>query len=188
MKLYPSHGRHGGCVRQGFTLIEVMITTFAAAMLLGAVVALTVFTSRNFYMIGNYADMDSKSRATIDLMAKDIRNSTGLMATNANYLLFTNSSAGTYTKMTYNPNARTVSITKTGQPQTVYLTGCDRWTYSLYNRAPNITSTNIAFYATSDLNQVKLVNLSWTCSRNVIGSKLNTEIVLTAQVVLRNKQ
>jgi hypothetical protein len=88
--------------------------------------------------------------------------------------------------MVYDPSARTVSITKAGQTR-LYLTGCDKWSYALYSRVPDINSNNITFYSTTDLNQVQLINLTWTCSRNVIGSKLNTEIVLTAQVVLRNK-
>ncbi len=34
----------------------------------------------------------------------------------------------------------------------------------------------------------KLINMSWKCSRTILGSKMNTESVQTAQVVLRNKQ
>ena len=187
MNLRPFHpsvrGQHS---RLGFTLVELAITTFAAAILFGAVVALGVYTSKNFYMVGNYVNMDTASRNTIDLMSKEIRNASGLVATGPSYLLFTNVSNHTSTKMAYDAAARTVSITKAGQTR-VYLTGCDKWSYSLYSRVPNITATNITFYSTSDLNQVQLVNLTWTCSRSVIGSKLNTEIVLTAQVVLRNK-
>jgi hypothetical protein len=39
-----------------------------------------------------------------------------------------------------------------------------------------------------DLSVCKLINMTWKCSRTVLGSKLNTESVQTAQVVLRNKQ
>lgn len=186
MNSRPSNGSIAGRFHQGFTILELALTTFVAAILFAAVVALTVFTAKNFFMVGNYVDMDSKSRNTIDLMSKEIRNASGLIDDTPTYLLFTNVSNHTSTKMSYDPSARTVSITKSGQTR-VYLTGCDSWSYSLYNRVPDITSNNIAFYPTTDLNQVQLINLTWTCSRNVVGSKLNTEIVLTAQVVLRNK-
>ena len=39
-----------------------------------------------------------------------------------------------------------------------------------------------------DLSTCKLINMTRKCSRTILGSKLNTESVQTAQVVLRNKQ
>lgn len=174
----------------GYTLLEMMVAMFAGFLLIAAVVALTIFTSRAFVMIGNYTDMDSASRNAIDVVSREIRNASDLLAYSTNdpsYLLFTNASAGTATKIIYNTDDRTLTVEKTGQATRTYLTQCDKWGFSLYNRVPIITSTNVTFYSTTDLNQVKLINLSWTCSRSVLGSKMNTEIVLTAQVVLRNK-
>lgn len=174
----------------GFSLIEMMVAVAASVVLITAVVLLTIFTSRTFYMTGNYVDMDSKSRNAIDIMSREIRNSSALLAygtSNPAYLLFTNATAGTATTITYDSTARTLSMAKTGQATRIYLTGCDQWNFSLYNRVPNITSANVSFYSATNLAQVKLVNLSWTCSRKVMGSKLNTETVLTAQIVLRNK-
>lgn len=180
--------RSGG--RAGFTLVELAITTFAASVLILAVVLLAVFTSRMFMMMGNYTEMNGDSRVAIDKISREIRNSSNLLATSTNnpsYLLFTNATAGSWTKITYYPTKQTVTMAKTGQPERTYLTGCDAWKFSLYNKVPIVTSTNVTFYPTSDLNQVKLINLTWTCSRQVMGSKLNTEIVITAQVALRNK-
>jgi hypothetical protein len=190
MKLPLFHPLSRKTSRSGYTLLEMMLAIFVGTLLIGVVVALGIFTSRTFFMVGNYVDMDSKSRNTIDVMSKEIRNSSALIAigtSNPTFLLFTNATAGTTTKLSYDATAHAVTLTKTGQAARTYLTDCDAWSYSLYNRVPNITSTNITFFATTDLNQVKLVNLSWTCSRKVLGSKLNTEIVLTAQIVLRNK-
>ena len=151
---------------------------------------MTIFTSKTFCITGNYADLDAKSRNTIDVISKEIRNSSALIAVasaNPFSLTFTNATAGTATTIIYDATARTLTMQKTGQATRTYLTECDRWNYSLYNRAPYMTNNNVVFYPTTDLKQVKLVNLSWTCSRKVLGSKLTTETVLTAQIVLRNK-
>lgn len=174
----------------GYTLLELVIALFAAFLLAGAVVALTIFTAKAFAMIGNYADMDAASRNAIDTISREIRDASDLLAystNNPSYLLFTNATAGTATKVIYNADDRTVTVQKTGEGTRTFLTQCDSWDFSLYNRVPIISATNVTFYTTTALNQVKLINLSWTCSRSVLGSKLNTEIVLTAQVVMRNK-
>lgn len=191
MKLPGSqHVRVRRPVRPGYTLVEMMVAILAAALLIAAVVALTIFSSKAFIMIGNYTDMDSASRNAIDVISREIRDASDLLAystNNPSYLLFTNATAGTATKIIYDADARTLTMQKTGEPTRTYLTQCDKWSFSLYNRVPIISPTNITFYSTSDLKQVKLINMSWTCSRTVLGSKLNTEIVITAQVVLRNK-
>jgi hypothetical protein len=84
-------------------------------------------------------------------------------------------------------DASTLSLEKTGLAPMVVLTGCDRWKVWLYNRAPNINSTNLSFNPATSLANCKLVNMSWKCSRTILGSKINTESVQTAQIVLRNK-
>lgn len=173
--------------RGAFTLLELMMAVFVAFLLTGAVISLIIFTARSFVMIGNYTDMDSASRNAIDVVSREIRDSSDLLDYGSNFLYFTNATAGTATRITYDPNNRTLTVQKTGEGTRTYLTQCDKWGYSLYNRVPIITSNNVEFYPTTDKKQVKLINLSWTCSRPVLGSKLNTEIVLTAQVVMRNK-
>lgn len=189
MKITASNHPGRVAARAGFTILELTIAMFVGAILIASVVMLTVFTSRTFAMMGNYVDMNSDSRNAVDAMSREIRNASNLLAvgTNPPSLLFTNATGGYATQISYDPGARTVTMTKSGQGQVVYLTGCDNWNYSLYNKVPIVGATNITFYTTASLNQVKVINLSWTCSRDILGSKLNTEIVITAQVVLRNK-
>lgn len=190
MKFFSAHNAAPRTFKTGFTMIEMLVAMAVGLTLIAAVVSLTIFTSRTFRITGNYADMDSKSRNTIDMLSREIRNSSALIAVvtaNPVSLTFTNASSGTTTKITYDATARTLAMKKTGQATRICLTECDQWNYSLYNRVPNITNNDVFFYSTTNLNQVKLVNLSWTCSRKVLGSKLNTETVLTAQIVLRNK-
>jgi len=96
--------------------------------------------------------------------------------------------------ITYNSNSGTLALEKTGEQTQALLTGCDSFSFQLYNRYPDITKTNLSFYVSTnivngqlDKRFCKIIDMNWKCSRSILGSKLNTEIVQTAQVVLRNQ-
>lgn len=177
-------------------MIELSVATGCAAILFISILVLTVFTARTYSMVTNYVEMDAKSRNTIDTISREIRDSTALLAfstNNPSYLLFTNATAQKLVRIEYNANTGMVTYQETGSSIKTNLVQCDKWGFELYSRYPDITSTNISFYPCTNSSGVldpsfcKLVNLSWTCSRKILSSKLNTESVLTAQIVLRNK-
>ena len=160
---------------------------------------LTVYGARTFVALGNYVDLDEQSRNAVDIIGREIRNSSAVVGFQTNLpilsLTLTNESAATSVTLTYNQNNRTLTMAKTGQSIVTNLTQCDQWNFALYDRAPNTNtfSTNIIFYPSTNGNgqidptYCKLVNMSWKCSRTILGAKLTTESVQTAQIVLRNK-
>lgn len=175
----------------GFTLVEAMIATALGTLVMAVVAALSIYSARTFNAMSNYVDLDVHSRNALDVIGREVRNSTAVVdcRTNVavNYIVLTNTDSATFVKITWDTNAATLTLDKTGQPTQTLLTGCDRWKVWLYNRAPTLTSTNISFNLATNLASCKLVNMSWKCSRLILGSKLNTESVQTAQIVLRNK-
>ena len=179
------------------TLLEIMIALGISSMLLTVAGSLYLFGTRSFACMGNYVDLDAKSRKAVDLMSRDIREATQVTAFQAGETLkkltVTNAFAGTGTTYIWSASPRTLVCQKNGQPDQVYLTGCDVWDFELYQRTPQRGGGYVFVPATNapgvyDVSLCKLVNMSWKCSRTIIGSKLNTESVQTAQVVLRNKQ
>lgn len=181
---------------QGFTLMETMIVMGLAGLVLALVMATYNYSGTTFVAMGNYSDLDRKSRAALDLLSREIRNSsalTGYSTGNPKTLTFTNATSHKQIVISFDSNARTLSLTKTGQGTQTLLTSCDQWNYSLYGKYPVITSSNITFNGatngagTVDVNYCKLVNMTWKCSRTIFGSKRNTESIQTAQIVLRNK-
>jgi prepilin-type N-terminal cleavage/methylation domain-containing protein len=180
----------------GFTLVEMMVAVAAGLLLIGAVVSLGIFTSRSFYMMGNYTNLDAESRNAVDILGREIRNSSQLTSYgtgNPAFLQLNNASAGTSDIIVYNSTLRTLVLytinnsTSTVVLNKTLLTNCDIFNFSIYNRAPNVTSTNITFYAATNASACKVINFSWKCSRTIFGTKLNTESVQTAQINLRNK-
>jgi hypothetical protein len=66
------------------------------------------------------------------------------------------------------------------------LTQCDTLNFNIYQR--NTTNGTYDQYPTSvEASNCKVVQVSWTCSRTITGTKLNTETVQSTKIVIRNQ-
>lgn len=179
---------------RGFTLVEMLVATAVGVLALAMIMGAFNFSGTNFAAMGNYSDLDRKSRQALDLLSREIRNSSAVISPcTSSVLTLTNATQQAKITLTYDANARTLTMAKTGYATQTLLSQCDQWSYSLYSKAPNLVSTNILFYGATngagsvDLTVAKLINMKWKCSRTIFGSKRNTETIQTAQLVLRNK-
>lgn len=192
MKLHVRQATRRRKLIIGFTMVEMLVSVGLGTILLSGVMILYINGIRSFVAMGNYQNLDAKSCNTLDVLSREIRNSTVLLSyVPSQSLTLSNASArnglGQINIITYNPTARTLVLKRTGQSDLTNLTECDRWSFAIYNRVPITSSTNISFNAATNATDCKLINMSWKCSRTVLGTKLNTESVQTAQIVLRNK-
>jgi hypothetical protein len=172
------------------TLTEMMVALGLGSMIVTVVVVLFLFGLRSFAGLGNYASLSGQSRLALDRMSQEIREAAQVIAANTNlpvkFLTVSNNveSPPVIVTYTWDSTAGTLTCDKTGEATRTNLTGCDEWSFSLYQRSP---TNNWTFYPTTDPGQCKLISMSWKCSRTILGQKINTEDMLTAQVVLRNK-
>jgi prepilin-type N-terminal cleavage/methylation domain-containing protein len=175
----------------GFTLVEMLVALGLGLVVSAIAASLSVYSAQTFSAMSNYVDLDLHSRNALDVIGRELRQATAVIdwKTNSNsqWVTLTNSDAGKTIKVTWRRNSATLVMEKTGESDKTFLTGCDDWQVSIFTRAPNVSSTNLSFNAAPDLPSAKLINMSWKCSRTILGSKLNTESVQTAQIVLRNK-
>jgi prepilin-type N-terminal cleavage/methylation domain-containing protein len=179
----------------GFTLVEMMISVVISVFVIACIVTLAIISAQNFAATSNYVQMDAQSRNALDRASREIRSATALMSFSTNYpqfLLLTNAYKGTSTTIFYSNNC--IVMRKTGWADQTLLTGCDGFSFQLFSRSPLIINNNISFYNSTnpttgnvDQNYCKVINLGWKCSRTIIGSKLSTEVVQSAQVILRNQ-
>lgn len=179
----------------GISLIEVLVAMGIGSLVLAAVSSLTMYAAKATTAMANYTDLDTKSRYALDVISREIRQASSVLSFQTNLsLTLTNASQNAIVTLTYDPNARTVVMSKTGQADLTALSECDRWNFSLYQRTPYITATNVLYYPATntagvlDVRLCKLINLSWKCSRTIFAQKVNTESVQAAQIVLRSKQ
>ena len=57
----------------GFTLVEVLLATAVAAIILGAILTTYVFSVRAFKSISTYSNLHSKQRRAIEMFVRDVR-------------------------------------------------------------------------------------------------------------------
>ena len=167
----------------GATLVETLMTVGIAGILLAVLASLTMFSGRSFLAFFNYADLNDKNRLTMDTMTRDLRECNRVTACTASRLDIQDADGTTIT-YNYSQGAGTLTRTQNGVSRTL-VTGCDTLTFNLGTRNP--IGGTFAVVSTADVNLAKVVNVSWNCSRTILGIRANTESVQTARIVIRKQ-
>jgi len=174
---------------RALTLVELLVATAISGVLIAAVMSLTFYSARSFAAMANYVDLDNCSRNALDVMSREIRQADCLVSGDDHQLVFRHTNPGngaTFTiGYTYNPDTRVLARLQQGGPRTVLLDECDFLKFSIYQRNP--IGGTYDQYSTANPATCKLVQLSWICSRNILGKKANTESVQSAKVVIRKQ-
>jgi len=181
MNLRPLPIAQGKKNRSGLTVLEMLVAGSVASLVFAATAMLWVFSARSFVALGNYNDLDKASRNTLDIMSRDIRQTRALTAFTASSLTFLDYDS-TPLRYIYNAGKRTLTREK-GTQSTVLLSQCDYLNFDISQRNP---SNNFGFYPATNAALAKLIDVSWKCSRTILGAKINTESVQTAKIVIRN--
>ena len=168
--------------RAGFTLVEVMVASALGVLALAIVVALSWFSSRSFAAIANYVDLDQASQFALDKMSREIRQAQELRSFSDTSLTFADVDYNPLSFI-YDPETRTLVRVSGGQTNTL-LQGCDFLQFSKYQHTA--ISNTFDAYDPAFVTNTKLVQVTWTCSRKILGAKVNTESVQSAKIALRN--
>ena len=167
--------------RSGFTLAELAVASGLGVLVFAAVAIGMVFSSRSFLALGNYEELNSASRNALDTMTREIRQTKALTAYATNQLTFTDYD-GVALTYAWDPASGKLTRQKAGAT-TVLLKQCDYLTFGVSQRNP---SNNFNFYPAQSVSTVKLIDVSWISSRQIMQQKVNTESVQTAKIVIRN--
>ena len=174
------------------TLVELQIASAIAVVLFSAVMALAFYTARSFAAFTNYVDLDANSRNALDLMSSEIRQADLVTAATSTNLTFQTTDPATLAQHTikyaYDAGKKEVSRVFDGGQPDVLLTECSFLQFATFQRNTTPSFDN-AFVpvATSQPNLCKVVQLTWICSRKILGKSSNTESVQSAKVVIRKK-
>ena len=141
------------------------------------------FSNRSFASLTNYLELDQKTQMALDKMSREIRQVNSLTAYASTNLTFQDFDGGTLS-YTYDPNQQILTRTKDSTSETL-LTGCDSLQFSIFQRNPS--NDTFQPYSTTNVADTKLVELTWNCSRTIFGSKVNTESMQSAKIVIRRK-
>jgi hypothetical protein len=168
----------------GLALVEMLVGIGIAGVAVMALSSLTSYTARSFAAMLNYADLDKASRNALDLMSQQIRQTNKLTEGDATHLVFEDYDGKSLT-YTYSSTARTLTRSKTGEANKILLRNCDELVFSLFQRNPMSGSYDV--YPTATPATCKLVQLRWTCSRDLLKAKVNTESVQSSKIVIRKQ-
>jgi prepilin-type N-terminal cleavage/methylation domain-containing protein len=167
---------------RAMTLIELMVATAIGTIVMTAVAALSIYTARSFSALMNYVDLDAQSRKTLDQMTWKMRHVSAVRSFDTNNVSFTYMGTGTLS-YAYAPRTKELTETWNGR-SSVLLKECDTLKFSAFQRTT--ASGTFDQTATTDTNLIKEIQVSWSCSRKILGSLVNSESVQSAKIVLRN--
>jgi hypothetical protein len=166
----------------GMTLLEMMVVVFIASFFIIGVLDFTIITfNQGIFATSNYADLNAKSRRTLDYLSRDIRDAKGLVSFATNSITLTNLDG---TQFSYTWDGSNAVIRTYGGVTSLMMTNCDYLNFNIYQRNPTNNFTFVS--TTASPGQTKLIDVSWRCSRKYLGQKVNTESVQTARIVIRN--
>ena len=165
-----------------FTLVELMVAAALGLIALTAVGMLSWFSSRSFAAIANYVALDQTSQLALDKLSREVRQARRLVdysETSLNLIDFDNNRL----QFVYDPDARTLVRVSAGETN-LLLTGCDFLQFTNFQRTPNSNTFDAAQagYVTNS----KVIQVTWSCSRKILGAKVNTESIQSAKITFRN--
>ena len=169
--------------RAGLTLIELLVGVGLGSIVLMSVASFSLYSGRSIASMANYADLESRSRLALDRMSQEIRQTKGLTDSTSTSVTLKDSD-GVALSYVYDPSAKTLVRLKNGQRR-VLLEGCGYLKFDVYQRTPIGGSYDM--YLAASPATAKLIQVTWGCSRSILGTKLNTEIVQSARIVIRKR-
>jgi len=192
--------RPRGRAQSAFTLIEMVVATAVASIVFLAVASMTIYSSRSFCSLLNYTDLDQYSRMALDLMVRDIRSSDGLAYagnavtdTNGNIIgygqIILNNSGGS-SNLSYTFDSASGGLWRTngvpgaaGTLVSTNLIQCSNLVFSTYS--DRTTNGTFDQFPETNAPNVRMIKVNWTCTRTILGQKMNTESVQSAKIVFR---
>jgi hypothetical protein len=171
--------------RTAFALVEVIIAAGITTLLVLVICSFAVFSSHSFAALFNYVDLDDVNRVAMDRITRDVRQANRVTAATTTSLTLEDADGASEITYIYNPTDRTLTRKRTAGPREEILRECDRLVFTLGQRNPKGGTFDV--YNPSSMDIVKVVNVSWMCSRTILGRKANTESVQTARIVIRKQ-
>jgi Tfp pilus assembly protein PilW len=167
----------------GATLVEALIAIGVTGLIMLALASISMVSGRSFVAFANYVDLDSDNRIAMDTLTRDLRECNQVSGFSTNQLVIEGMDGFSITYQ-FNSGPRTRTRTRNGVVKTL-LTECDTLTFNIAQRNPVNGSYDV--YPTATPGTAKVVNVSWNCSRTILGHKANTENVQTARIVIRRQ-
>ena len=165
----------------GITLVEYVMAVAIGTLVVLALVPISIYTATSLASLANWADMNTASVTAVDQLTTDIRRATQVSSFNSNKVVLEFPS-GPSVHYEYKQPQGTLTRKQQGKDR-VLLTGCKDLTFSIFQRTP-ITGTYDQYPAATNT-ETKVIAVSWSAARKLIGARSNQDQTYSAKVVLR---
>ena len=165
-----------------FTLPELSIAAGLGLLALLVVAVLAFYTSRSFVAITNYVSLDQHSQTALDKMSKEIRQAHRLTAFSPTSVTVQDVNNNPV-QFAYDAPARRLVRVSAGVTN-AYLTDCDSLNFGMFQHT--VMSNSFDCYDPAYVTNAKVIQVTWVCSRTILGAKANSESVQSAKIALRN--
>jgi len=165
----------------GYTVLELVFGMGIGALILTVVVAMSMSTAINFACLAKYSDLDSTGINAMNQLSRDIREANGMTAISTNFITLVTDSG---VPLTYSYSSTNRTLTRIqGANSKIILPGCDSLKFLCYQRTP-IKGT-FDQYDFSSTNDAKVIFVTWSCSRSILGRKMTTDSASVGHIVMR---
>lgn len=179
--------------QSGFTLVEIIVATSLSLILLASVFATFLSFAESIKKVGAYSEMNQQSRFLLETFARDVRVAEDITAATANSIVIQLPSTAPYNgntvEYTYDSGLEIFSRLErdSGGVQVgasrILLDGVTQFAFSYFN--PLGDALDIS--TDSLLLSVKGVQLEAELYREVIGSGVVSEYVISGRFTMRNR-
>lgn len=167
--------------RGGFSLVEVLVGSTLAAIVLAAVLSTYLFMGRSLTRLANSQEQDVKSRRALRLFTNDVSAAIQLTTATESTLTLTKTTAGANVTVSYVYSSAAGTLSRTqGTATQKLLTGLTACTITYYNPGGSVV--------TSSISSVKAAELSFSTSVGTAKSGTAAKYAtVSPRVVMRNK-
>ncbi len=168
----------------GLSMLELVIAMSVGFLALTAVSMLSVYTIRSFTAISNYMELDKSSRNAPDRLTQITREADGVLDWNSHSVVLSY-----HTKpmsFDYSPDTQLLQMTDTNGVKTTLLENCNFLDFQIFQRN-SVGGSYDQYPDTINESAAKIVQVSWICSRSLIGTLINSESVQSAKIVIRKQ-
>ncbi len=166
-------------------MVEMIIAVALCMLLLAGLVSLYCFTIRSFASIATYAELSQKTRYASDVISRDVRSALYVDPTTTGSKLVLGMPSGSTVTYVYNQAAGTL-VRSTPLESISLLSGIDWLNFTMYQR-PTSPSLPYETLPLATAGSTKLVAFKWNCSRRIVGSQSDTQVLEAGIVELRNQ-
>ena len=167
--------------RRGSTLMEYLFAIGIGSMAIVVMASFALYHGKSMAILANLVDLEQDNRAAQAQMSRDFRQVSRLQSYTTNRVSFVDWDGKTL-NYTYDPTDRVLIREKDGISK-VMLKECDRLGFTIRQR--NIIGGTFDYYAANSLDTCKVVGVDWSCTRTLLGKKMQLTSSQSSRIAIR---